>query len=92
MLITMPRTKTNSKKNVFYIYTYHLKNIKKSKSVRFVYLLKGRGAEKGIINSLKGRFLAPGCFIIPEKNNKEIVEIFHMWDIKFTAIKILLID
>ncbi len=75
-----------------YIYTYDLKKAEPSKKVRFVYLLKGRRGEKGIIHNLKGKFLAPGCFIIPEKSDKEMIEIFRMWGIKSQKIKIQLID
>lgn len=65
------------------LYTYSLSKQPKSKAVRFVYLLKGRGKEPGIINQLKGKFLAPGCFIIPIKADKEIQEIFAHWKIPF---------
>ncbi len=75
-----------------YIYTYDLKKVPKSKKVRFVYLLKGRRGEKGIIENLKGKFLVPGCFIIPEKSDKEVTEIFNLWNIKFKRKKIQLID
>ena len=71
------------------LYTYDLKKQPKSKAVRFVYLLKGRGEEKGIIHELKGRFLAPGCFIIPAKKDKEIQEIFRFWQIPFKRKPIL---
>ncbi|MFC1800637.1 hypothetical protein ACFLYT_01130 [Nanoarchaeota archaeon] len=75
-----------------YIYTYNLKKVPASKKVRFVYLLKGRRGEKGIIHELKGKFLAPGCFIVPEKSDKETTHIFQLWGIKFKKQKIQLID
>ena len=37
------------------LYTYSLSKLPKSKAVRFVYLLKGRGKEKGIVNEFKGK-------------------------------------
>ena len=75
-----------------YLYTYDLKKVPSSKKVRFVYLLKGRRGEKGIIHSLKGKFLVPGCFIVPQKSDKEITEIFNLWKIKFKKKKIQLTD
>ena len=65
------------------LYTYDLKKQLKSKAVRFVYLLKGRNDQKGIISEFKGKFLAPGCFIIPIKKDKELQEIFALWKIPF---------
>lgn len=65
------------------LYTYNLSKEPKSKAVRFVYCLKGRGDEEGIAAKLGGRFLAPGCFIIPIKSDKEMQSVFELWRIKF---------
>ena len=65
------------------LYTYSLTKQQKSTAVRFVYLLKGRPKESGIIDEFKGTFLAPGCFIIPIKKDKEMQEIFEKWKIPF---------
>ena len=65
------------------LYTYNLTKEDKSKAVRFVYALKGRSKEKGIVARLDGQFLAPGCFIIPIKSDKEIQDVFELWRIKF---------
>ena len=65
------------------LYTYNLSKQPKSKAVRFVYLLKGRKKEKGTIKDFHGNFIAPGCFIIPNKKDKEIQEIFKLWKIPF---------
>ncbi len=67
----------------FALYTYDLSKQPKSKAVRFVYLLKGRADDKGIIQEFNGKFLAPGCFIIPIKKDKEMREIFAYWKISF---------
>lgn len=75
--------------SLFALYTYDLKNLPKSKAVRFVYLLKGRNNEQGIVKEFKGRFLAPGCFIIPIKKDKEMQEIFDYWKIGFKKIEML---
>ncbi len=74
------------------LYTYDLSKLKKSKKVRFVYLLKGRGEEKGIVEQLDGKFIAPGSFIIPIAKDREIIEIFDSWKIKYTRKKIMLMD
>jgi len=81
--------KKEGKLKQFVLYTYILKNQSKSIRVRFVYLLKGRGKEKGIVEEFKGKFLAPGCFMIPIKHDKEMQEIFEKWKIKFKRIHVL---
>jgi len=81
-----------SKGKVFYIYTYDLSNLKASIKVRFVYVLKGRGKEKGIVLEGKGRFLANGCFIVPALNDKEIQDVFELWNVKYKKMKVMLID
>ncbi len=65
------------------LYTYNLTKQTKSKKVRFVYCLKGRGKEKGLIHYYKGKFLAPGCFIVPVKYDKEIQSVFKLWNIPY---------
>ncbi len=65
------------------LYIYNLLKEPKSKAVRFVYVLKGRGGEEGIVARLNGKFLAPGCFIIPIKSDKEMQSVFKLWRIKF---------
>ena len=45
--------------------------------------MKGRGKEEGIVARLNGKFLAPGCFIIPIKSDKEMQSVFKLWRIKF---------
>jgi hypothetical protein len=73
----------------FVLYTYSLTNQPKSIKVRFVYLLKGRGKERGIVDELKGKFLVPGCFMIPIKHDKEMQEIFKKWGIRLKRIVVL---
>ena len=67
----------------FVLYTYDLSKESKSKKVRFVYVLKGRSGEPGLIKGYGGKFLAPGCFLIPIKHDKDIQEVFDLWKIKF---------
>jgi len=72
------------------IYNYNLTGLKKSERVRFVYALKGRGREKGLIEEFKGKFLAPGCFIVPVEKDNEILDILKEWKVKFERDKYML--
>jgi hypothetical protein len=64
------------------LYTYNISKLNPSKKVRFVYLLKGRRDEPGLIKSFNGKFLAPGCFMIPASKDKEMLEVIKMWGVK----------
>lgn len=81
-----------SSNNVFVLYSYDLTHLNKSHKVRFVYLLKGRNKEKGIVEKLKGKFLASACFIIPLNNDHEMQQIMQEWKAKFSRQKIMLIN
>ena len=74
------------------IYNYNLTSLEKSKRVRFVYILKGRGKEKGLVEEFKGKFLAPGCFIIPVEKDNEILDILKKWNVKFERNKCMLMS
>jgi hypothetical protein len=74
----------------YYLYSYNISKLKPSNRVRLVYVLKGRGKEKGLIKKLNGKSLAPACFIIPIKQEKEIQEVFKFWKVPFKRIKIML--
>ena len=74
------------------IYSYDLSNLKPSIKVRFVYVLKGRGSEKGIVLEKKGEFLANSCFMVDVKHDKEIQEIFELWNVKYKKLKVQLMD
>ena len=52
------------------------------KKVRFVYLLKGRPNQDGLVVDMDGQFLVPGCFIIPSDKDSEMSDIFKQWEIK----------
>ena len=67
----------------FILYTYNLTKKSKSHKVRFVYVLKGRPGEKGIVKQYQGKFLAPGCFIIPAKHGKDMQHIFELWKVPY---------
>jgi len=72
------------------LYSYDLSHLKKSHKVRFVYLIKGRGSDKGLVEKLKGRFLASACFIISVSHDTEIQQIMDEWHIKYSRYKIIL--
>ncbi|MFC1697570.1 hypothetical protein ACFL1H_04515 [Nanoarchaeota archaeon] len=65
------------------LYTYDISKVDKVKKVRFVFALKGRKGGIGLVKELGGKFLVPGCFIIPIKSDKEMQEIFKLWEIKY---------
>lgn len=65
------------------LYWYDLSGLKGSKKVRFVYALKGRKGEEGLVKKMGGRFLVPGCFILPFKKDEEMQEIMKFWKVKF---------
>jgi len=66
----------------YVLFTYSITKLDKSKKVRFVYLLKGRRGDPGIIEEFKGKFLAPGCFIVPTNKSKEVIQIFKLWKVR----------
>jgi len=72
------------------MFTYNLSKMKPSDKVRFVYLLKGRG-EKGFVAEINGKFLAPGCFIVPTRKDDEVIEVMNEWKINFKRQPLLLI-
>jgi hypothetical protein len=74
----------------FVLYTYNLAKQQASYKVRFVYCLKGRPGEKGAVELHQGRFLAPGCFIVPVSHDHDIQEIFAKWGIRYKRIPILM--
>tara|TARA_Y100000034_G_scaffold87951_1_gene105500 strand:+ start:3370 stop:3942 length:573 start_codon:yes stop_codon:yes gene_type:complete len=74
------------------MYSYDLTNLKKSNKVRFVYVLKGRNKEQGVVKEFKGKFIQPGIFILPNKFDKEMLDIFKIWKVKFSRKPIMLMN
>lgn len=74
---------------VYSLFNYDLSRLDGSKKVRFVYVIKGRN-EKGLVEILGGKFLANGCFMIPKENEKEILEVFEHWGVKFDKKEVML--
>jgi len=66
------------------LYSYNLSKLEQSEKVRFVYLLKGRKDEMGIVKRFKGEWLADSCFMIPVEKDDEMLQIFKKWKVPFT--------
>ncbi len=72
------------------IYSYDLSNLKQSKKVRFVYLLKGRDGRIGTIKKIGGEWLADSCFIVPLGKDNDISSIFKKWGVEYKKKEALL--
>ena len=72
------------------IYTYDLSKLDNVTKVRFVYFLKGRTAGKGFIKELNGRFLVPGCFIVPIEKTKQAEMMFKAWKVQYKKEEVLM--
>ncbi len=77
---------------VYYLYTYDLTKKSASDKVRIVYVLKGRPGENGVLDGCKAEILAPGCFMVLEKNAKEIDAVFKYWKVKHKRKRIMLMN
>lgn len=69
--------------SAYVLYSYDLSKLKSSEKVRFVYLLKGRKKESGIIKKINGEWIADSCFIIPIQKDSEMLSILKKWKIPF---------
>ena len=67
----------------YVLYSYDLSKLGSSEKVKFVYLLKGRKKEIGIINKMGGEWIADSCFIIPIQKDSEILIILKKWAVNF---------
>ncbi len=67
----------------YVLYSYDLSKLKSSEKVKFVYLLKGRKKEIGIIKKMNGEWIADSCFIIPIQKDSEMLIILKKWEIPF---------
>ncbi len=74
------------------IYTYRLVGMTPSRKVLFVYALKGRGKERGLVERLQGTFLANGCFMIASPHEREVEGFFSYWQVKYQKMRIMLIN
>ena len=72
------------------IFTYDISKIDKVSKVRFVYLLKGRNKDLGLINELKGRFLTNGCFILPYEHQRQMEILMKSWQVQYKIDEVLI--
>ena len=72
------------------IFTYELSKLDKVTKVRFVYLLKGRKQGEGLVKSIGGHFLVPGCFIVPISKSHEVESTFKLWKIPYKKEEVLM--
>ena len=72
------------------IFTYDLSKLNSVKKVRFVYLLKGRKEDTGLVNEFKGYFLVPGCFAVPSERSAEVELVFKLWKVPYKKEEVLM--
>ncbi|NQV09470.1 nucleotidyltransferase domain-containing protein [Candidatus Woesearchaeota archaeon] len=72
------------------LYYYDLSKMNKNDKVKFIYTLKGRRKEDGLVKRFGGEFVVPGCFIIPVEKDYEMKEIMDKWNVKYKRKRILL--
>jgi len=73
------------------LFTYDLSKLDNVTKVRFVYVLKGRKPGDGLVTKFGGRFLVPGCFIVPFSKAHEVEAIFKLWKIPYKKEEIILL-
>jgi hypothetical protein len=90
MLIDESNPKIKAKIRI--LYSYNLTEMPNSKKVRFVYLLKGRNHEKGIVEQFDGEYISSSAFMIGLAKEKEMDEIISKWGVIHKKRRIMLID
>ncbi len=78
--------------DVYYIYTYELKNLPAPRKVLFSFALFGRKNSKGLIDEIGGEKLGSGCIFVPEKSSKKIEEFFDYWKANYRRIKVKVLE
>lgn len=89
-LITHKKISENFDLGSFVLYSYDLSKEKPTKKVRFVYIIRGRNGEEGIVKKSDGEFISNNSFMVPVEKDSEIQEIFSSWNIKYKRKKIML--
>jgi predicted nucleotidyltransferase len=74
------------------LFSYDLSNLQSSKKVRFVYLMRGRYDNKGLVNKWKGEFISRNAFLVSIDKDNEVREVFDRWDVKYSRKKIMLMN
>jgi len=74
------------------LYTYDLYSEPASKKVRFVYLLRGRNNQEGLVIKWKGEFISNNAFLVPIDKDKEVQSVFEVWKVRYKRKKFLLMN
>ncbi len=77
-------------KRHFSIFTYDLSKLDNVSKVRLVHVLKGRNNKEGVVERMKGRFFAPGCFIIPTEKSNEVETVFKLAKVPYKKEEVLM--
>jgi hypothetical protein len=72
------------------IFTYDLSGLDSVSKVRIVQALKGRKEGNGLVKHLGGRFLVPGCFVIPIEKSHEVESLFKISKVPYTKEEVLM--
>lgn len=72
------------------LFSYHLPQNDHSRKVRFVYLLRGRKNDSGLVKRWGGEFISNSAFMLPVNKDNEAQEVFNTWKIDFKRRKVLL--
>lgn len=72
------------------LYSYNLPQKDNSRKVRFVYLLRGRKNDNGLVKRWGGEFISNSAFMLPVDKDNEAQEVFNTWKIDFKRRKVLL--
>lgn len=91
-LLTGKKLSENFGLRSYALYAYDLTKLPPSKKVLFVYALKGRREEQGIVEKAGGKFVAPAAFIVPLQKDSEISGLLDFWQVKYTRMPIMQVD
>lgn len=72
------------------LYSYNLPKEDHSRKVRFVYLLRGRKNDNGLVKRWGGEFISNSAFMLPVNKDNEAQDVFNTWKIDFKRRKVLL--
>ncbi|MBT4247976.1 hypothetical protein HOD83_00075 [Candidatus Woesearchaeota archaeon] len=70
------------------LFVYSTKHIKGSDKVRFFYDLKGRGKQKGIIESTRSEFFAKSVIIAPSKSVEAMQKFLTKWKCQYEKMEV----
>ncbi len=89
-IITGKRFTDNFGLTSFSLYSYDLSSQPPSQKVKFVYLMRGRDGQEGLIRKLKGYFISNNSFVVPLEFDSQLIEVLDQWNIKYNRKKIMM--